>query len=211
MGWLLTRFDVALMWLRVAFRSLWPLFLLSAFCFRLVVALGGKLIQVEICKLSLWIKTAACGKQLTSLDHTIREGNSVISAPAVQPKAFDWQAAFPEPASTAEVEPAAKRRKRRKEGKRSSDEAARAADLTYPTQRVLLDLELWGAEIDQQAVLNPRGTQVAQDLGHMFVRQGLGCFQSDIVDSFLLRHFAAEGLSPPVPSDGTCPLYPALL
>ena len=33
---------------------------------------------------------------LTSLDHTIREGNSVISDPAVHPKAFDWQAAFPE-------------------------------------------------------------------------------------------------------------------
>ena len=107
----------------------------------------------------------------------IREGNSVISDPAVQPKAFDWQAVFPELASTPEVEPAAKRRKRRKEGKSSSDEAARAADLTYPTQHVILDLELWGAEIDQQAVLNPRGTQVAQDLGHMFVRQGLGCFQ----------------------------------
>jgi hypothetical protein len=30
------------------------------------------------------------------LDHTIREGNSVISDPAVHPKAFDWQAAFPE-------------------------------------------------------------------------------------------------------------------
>jgi hypothetical protein len=44
---------------------------ISAFCFRLVVALGGKLIPVEICQLSLWIKTAACGKQLTSLDHTI--------------------------------------------------------------------------------------------------------------------------------------------
>jgi hypothetical protein len=49
---------------------------------------------------------------LTRLDHTIREGNRVISAPAVQPKAFDWQAAFPELASTAELEPAAKRRKR---------------------------------------------------------------------------------------------------
>jgi hypothetical protein len=58
--------------------------------------------------------------ELTSLDHTTREGNSVISDPTVQPKAFDWQAAFPELASTAEVEPAAKRRKRRKEGKRSS-------------------------------------------------------------------------------------------
>jgi hypothetical protein len=77
------------------------------------------------------------------------------------------------------VEPAAKRRKRRKEGKSSSDEAARAAGLTYPTQRVLLDLELWGAETDQQAVLNPRRTQAAQDSGHMFVRQGLGCLQLD--------------------------------
>jgi hypothetical protein len=59
-------------------------------------------------------------------------------------------------ASKAEVGPAAKRRKRRKEGKSSFDEAARAAGLTYPTQRVLLDLELWGAKVDQQAVLNAR-------------------------------------------------------
>jgi Eco57I restriction-modification methylase/Putative RNA methylase family UPF0020 len=51
---------------------------------------------IQICQLSLWIKTAARGKQLTSLDHTIREGNSVISDPAVHPKAFDWQTAFPE-------------------------------------------------------------------------------------------------------------------
>jgi hypothetical protein len=54
---------------------------ISAFCF-------------QICQLSLWIKTAARGKQLTSLDHTIREGNGIISDPAVHPKAFDWQAAF---------------------------------------------------------------------------------------------------------------------
>jgi hypothetical protein len=47
-----------------------------------------------------------------------------------------------------------------KEGKSSSDGATRAAGLTYPTQRVLLDLELWGAEIDQQAVLSLRRTQV---------------------------------------------------
>jgi hypothetical protein len=33
---------------------------------------------------------------LTSLDHTIREGNSVISDPAVHPKAFGWQAALRE-------------------------------------------------------------------------------------------------------------------
>ena len=51
---------------------------------------------IQICQLSLWIKTAARGKQLTSLDHTIREGNSIISNKAVHPKALDWQAAFPE-------------------------------------------------------------------------------------------------------------------
>ncbi len=51
---------------------------------------------IEICQLSLWIKTAAHGKALTSLDHTIREGNSVIGDPVVHPKAFDWQGAFPE-------------------------------------------------------------------------------------------------------------------
>lgn len=51
---------------------------------------------IQICQLSLWIKTAAHGKLLTSLDHSIREGNSVVSDPAAHPKAFDWQAAFPE-------------------------------------------------------------------------------------------------------------------
>jgi hypothetical protein len=51
---------------------------------------------IQICQLSPWIKTAARGKQLTNLDHTIREGNSVISDPVVHSKAFDWQAAFPE-------------------------------------------------------------------------------------------------------------------
>jgi hypothetical protein len=44
----------------------------------------------------LWIKTAERGKALTSLDHPIRVGNSVVADPAVHPKAFDWQAAFPE-------------------------------------------------------------------------------------------------------------------
>ena len=51
---------------------------------------------IEICRLSLWIKTAARGKVLTSLDHTIRVGNSVVTDPAVHPRAFDWRAAFPE-------------------------------------------------------------------------------------------------------------------
>jgi Eco57I restriction-modification methylase/TaqI-like C-terminal specificity domain/Putative RNA methylase family UPF0020 len=51
---------------------------------------------IQICRLSLWIKTARRGKALTSLDHTIRVGNSVVSDPAVHPRAFDWQTAFPE-------------------------------------------------------------------------------------------------------------------
>lgn len=51
---------------------------------------------IEICRLSLWIKTAERGKALTSLDHSIRVGNSVVSDPAVHPRAFEWQATFPE-------------------------------------------------------------------------------------------------------------------
>lgn len=51
---------------------------------------------IEICRLSLWIKTAERGKALTSLDHTIRVGNSVVADRAVHPRAFDWQAEFPE-------------------------------------------------------------------------------------------------------------------
>lgn len=51
---------------------------------------------IEICRLSLWIKTAHAGRKLTSLDHSIRVGNSVVSDPAVDPLAFDWQGQFPE-------------------------------------------------------------------------------------------------------------------
>ena len=51
---------------------------------------------VEICRLSLWIKTAHRGKPLTSLDRTICIGNSIVADPAVDPKAFDWQGSFPE-------------------------------------------------------------------------------------------------------------------
>ena len=51
---------------------------------------------IEICKLSLWIKTAQRGKVLTSLDHTIRVGNSIVRDPKIDPAAFDWEAAFPE-------------------------------------------------------------------------------------------------------------------
>jgi hypothetical protein len=51
---------------------------------------------IEICRLSLWIKTAERGKALTSLDHPVRVGNSVVSDPAIHPKAFLWQDVFPE-------------------------------------------------------------------------------------------------------------------
>ena len=51
---------------------------------------------IEICRLSLWIKTAQRGKALTSLDHSIRVGNSIIADPSVHPRAFNWRAAFPE-------------------------------------------------------------------------------------------------------------------
>jgi type I restriction-modification system DNA methylase subunit len=51
---------------------------------------------VDICRLSLWIKTAQAGKVLTSLDHNIRAGNSVIADPMVHPRALDWRTAFPE-------------------------------------------------------------------------------------------------------------------
>ncbi len=50
---------------------------------------------VRISQLSFWIKTPACGKASTNLDHTIREGNSVISELTVHSRAFDLQAAFP--------------------------------------------------------------------------------------------------------------------
>lgn len=53
--------------------------------------------SVDITRLSLWLQTANPGKPLTSLDHSIRCGNSIISDPAVAgDRAFDWQAAFPE-------------------------------------------------------------------------------------------------------------------
>ena len=53
--------------------------------------------SVDITRLSLWLQTANPGRPLTSLDHSIRCGNSLIADPAVAGnRAFDWQAAFPE-------------------------------------------------------------------------------------------------------------------
>lgn len=52
---------------------------------------------IEICKLSIWIKTAQYGKKLTDLDRTIRVGNSLVDDREVDPRAaFDWRARFPE-------------------------------------------------------------------------------------------------------------------
>jgi hypothetical protein len=46
---------------------------------------------VHIAKLSLWIKTAQKGKELTSIEHSLRVGNSIVADPAI-----DWRARFPE-------------------------------------------------------------------------------------------------------------------
>lgn len=50
----------------------------------------------EIARLSIWIKTAQRGKVLTDLDHNIRVGNSIVDDPELDPRAFHWEAAFPE-------------------------------------------------------------------------------------------------------------------
>jgi len=47
---------------------------------------------VEICRLSLWIKTAQIGKELTSLDDNVKQGNSVVA----EPSPLDaWRQRFP--------------------------------------------------------------------------------------------------------------------
>jgi Eco57I restriction-modification methylase len=51
---------------------------------------------VEICRLSIWIKTPKRGKVLADLNENIRVGNSVVLEPAVDPRALDWAAAFPQ-------------------------------------------------------------------------------------------------------------------
>lgn len=52
--------------------------------------------SVEITKLSLWLKTAKPGKQLTALDANIRSGNSIIDDVRIAgEKAFDWKESFP--------------------------------------------------------------------------------------------------------------------
>lgn len=50
---------------------------------------------VEITQLALWIRSARRGKTLADLSKQIIHGNSLVSDPAVDPKALDWHAAFP--------------------------------------------------------------------------------------------------------------------
>ncbi len=46
--------------------------------------------SVEITRLALWLKTAERDRKLTFLDRNIRTGNTVVSDPRVDPRAFDW-------------------------------------------------------------------------------------------------------------------------
>lgn len=50
---------------------------------------------VEITQLALWIRSARKGKTLADLSNHIIHGNSLVSDPSVDPKALDWQEAFP--------------------------------------------------------------------------------------------------------------------
>ena len=49
---------------------------------------------IQICRLSIWIKTAQHGKLLNELDRNFRVGNSVVGDPAVDERALDWRTAF---------------------------------------------------------------------------------------------------------------------
>jgi type I restriction-modification system DNA methylase subunit len=51
--------------------------------------------SIEIAKLSLWLRTAQKGRKLTSLNHNIKAGNSLIADAAIGgEKAFDWHTEF---------------------------------------------------------------------------------------------------------------------
>ena len=50
---------------------------------------------VEITRLALWIRTAEVGRTLADLSENIRCGNSLVDDPHVDPRAFDWERAFP--------------------------------------------------------------------------------------------------------------------
>jgi len=51
---------------------------------------------VEITRLALWIRTAERERTLADLSQNIRCGNSLVDDPQVDPRAFNWQDAFPQ-------------------------------------------------------------------------------------------------------------------
>lgn len=51
---------------------------------------------VEITQLALWIRSARKGKTLADLSKHIIHGNSLVSDASVDPKALDWEKAFPQ-------------------------------------------------------------------------------------------------------------------
>jgi hypothetical protein len=51
---------------------------------------------VEITQLSLWLRSARPGKTLADLSKSIVCGNSLVTDPDVDPRALNWQAAFPQ-------------------------------------------------------------------------------------------------------------------
>jgi len=50
---------------------------------------------VEITQLALWIRSARKNRKLSDLSRHIVSGNSLVSDPAVDPKAIDWPSTFP--------------------------------------------------------------------------------------------------------------------
>ncbi|HEV3024111.1 MAG TPA: DNA methyltransferase, partial [Pirellulales bacterium] len=50
---------------------------------------------VEITQLALWIRSARRGRTLADLSHNIVCRNSLVTDPAIDPRAIDWQATFP--------------------------------------------------------------------------------------------------------------------
>ncbi len=57
---------------------------------------------VEITQLALWIRSARRNKTLADLSHNIVWGNSLVTDPAVHPKAMDWNKTFDNVFSRAE-------------------------------------------------------------------------------------------------------------
>ena len=50
--------------------------------------------SIEITKLSLWLKTAESGRKLAGLEANFYQGNSLVTDPALDPLAFDWNTRF---------------------------------------------------------------------------------------------------------------------